>query len=200
MKLKWILLVVFVMSLICFAAGSALAAISDSDFLDLCETGNLQQIEEAINDGANINARNEDQETPLMWAAWGNPDPEVIAFLVKAGADIKAKDKEGDAPLMFAAISNSSAKIITALVEAGADVNAQNDKGSTPLILAVKFNTEDLEAQRSEPSPEVIITLLQLGADAKIKDNELKMAIDYAKEVESLKDTDALKQLNDASS
>ena len=202
MKFKGILSVVLVMSFICFAAGAelALAAISDSDFLELCESGALQQIEDAINDGANINARNEDQESPLMLAAWGNSDPKVITALVKAGAEINAKDKVGDAPLMFAAISNSNPEIVKALVEAGAEVNAKNDKGSTPLILAVKNNPAELEANRSEPSPEVVLTLLQLGADAKLTDNEGKMAIDYAKESESLKDTEALNKLNEASS
>ena len=133
-----------------------------------------------------------------MWAAYMS-NPEIVSMLLKAGADVNAKDKDGDAPLMFAAISNSNPEIITALVEVGADINAQNENGCTPLILAVKY-TEELEAERSDPSPEVIITLLQLGADTKLKDNEGKMAIDYAKESESLKDTDAFKKLSDASS
>ena len=67
MKFKGILVAVFTMSLICFTAGadSAFAAMSDSDFLVLCETGALKQIEDAIKAGANVNARNENEETPL---------------------------------------------------------------------------------------------------------------------------------------
>ena len=188
-------------SLVCFAvsSGPVNAAISDSDFLDLCETGTLQQIEEAIKDGANINARNDDQETPLMLAAWSNSDPEVITALVKAGAQVNEKDKVGDTPLMFATTSNSNPDVTAALVKAGADINAKNNEGSTALILAVKNNPPDIEAVRVVPNPEVILTLLQLGADPKIKDNEGKMAIDYAKEVESLKDTDAIKKLSEVS-
>ena len=48
-------------------------------------------------------------------------------------------------------------------------------------------------------NPEVITALLKLGADPKAKDSSGKTALDYAKENEKLKNTDAFWKLNDAS-
>ena len=45
-------------------------------------------------------------------------------------------------------------------------------------------------------NPEVIAALLKYGADAKAKDNDGKMAIDYAKDNEWLKGADALRELD----
>ena len=74
---------------------SALAALSDSDFIELCKKGSIQEIIEAIENGANVNAKNKDEFTPLMMAAIFNPDPEVYLTLIKAGADKEVKNKLG---------------------------------------------------------------------------------------------------------
>ena len=49
-------------------------AISDEDFVELCKSGNTQAVEEAIIDGANVNAE----------------------VLLNHGADVDAKDNEGN--------------------------------------------------------------------------------------------------------
>ena len=54
-------------------------------------------------------------------------------------------------------------------------------------------------AARYNQNPEVIITLLKAGADAKKKDNEGKTAFDYAQKNASLKGTDAYQRLQEAS-
>jgi ankyrin repeat protein len=71
------------------------AAMSDYSFLELCKNGTLQRINNAIKNGANVNARNSTGETPLMLAAGNNSNPEVIAVLVNAGADVKKKNSQG---------------------------------------------------------------------------------------------------------
>ena len=54
-------------------------------------------------------------------------------------------------------------------------------------------------AARYNQSPEVIMTLLKAGADAKAKNRHGKTAFDYAQRNASLKDTDAYRQLQEAS-
>ena len=92
-------------------------------------------------------------------------------------------------PLMIAAAYNSSPDVITALIQAGANVNARDENGLTPLMRAAISNS----------NPEVITAFLSLGADPQLKDNSGKMAIDYARNNEKLRDTDVLKKLEEAS-
>jgi ankyrin repeat protein len=73
--------------LIVTAGGSTHA--QTTDFFDLVKTGTPQTIQTAINKGADVNAQDSDDWTPLMDAATYNPDPKVIATLLKAGGDAK---------------------------------------------------------------------------------------------------------------
>ena len=165
-----------------------LAVMTDYDFLVLCGKGPIQQINGAIKNGANVNARGNKDITPLMFAVMNNPNPEVLSALIKAGADVNAKDKAGLTPLMFAAWYNSSPKTLITLVNAGADVNMKSNTGTTPFMFAVMNNS----------NPEVILTLLQLGVNSKERDNSGFMAMDYARERIALRNTDVFWTLNDA--
>ena len=142
--------------------GTASAAMSDADFLELCKEGTVQQIVDAIKNGANVNARGEYGQTPLMWAAEHNPNPEVTATLLKEGADINANDKREITALMRTVRrKNSNLKVITTLLKAGANVNARDRKGATPLSWAAALTS----------NPEVITTLVKAGADVNARDD-----------------------------
>ena len=108
--------------------------------------------------GADLNARDDDYQTPLHTAAWFNETPEVIRTLVDGGADVDARDNWGDTPLHTAARYNESPDVIRALVDAGADPNARNDNGHTPLHISA-----------SNENPAVIFTLVDAGADPTLK-------------------------------
>ena len=112
-------LTVFICALL---AGPASAAMSDKDFFRLCQKGSLQEIVEAIEGGADVNARTQDHDwaTPLMWAL-ENPDPEVITVLVKAGADVNVQDGYGVTPLIRAMRYDPNPEVIAALINAGAE-------------------------------------------------------------------------------
>jgi len=126
---------------------------NDSDFFELCKGGSLLQIGDAIRGGANLNARNDDGFTPLMFAAMGNSNHGVIIALIQAGADIEARDnKHGFTPLLRAAGVSPNPEVIRALINGGANVNASAGEFS-PLKLA-----------SMNPNPEVITTLIAAGA------------------------------------
>jgi ankyrin repeat protein len=160
------------------------------ELVELCKEGSLQKINDAVKNGANVNARLEHERTPLMLAAWESPDSEVVGALISAGADVHMRDIFGYTPLMFAANFNSNPQIIEVLVGASADVNV-NSSGMTPLMAAAFANA----------NPEVISTLLELGADPKVKNksDQYHMAIYYAKNNGNLKNTDALRKLEELS-
>ena len=54
-------------------------------------------------------------------------------------------------------------------------------------------------AARYNANPEVIVTLLKAGADAKLKDDEGKTAFDYAQINSKVNDTEGYRQLQEAS-
>jgi ankyrin repeat protein len=56
-----------------------------------------------------------------------------------------------------------------------------------------------LGAAADNSTPEAITVLLGFGADPKAKDTSGKMALDYARENEKLKDTDVFRELEKVS-
>lgn len=107
-----------------------------TDFFELVKTGTPQSVQAAINNGADLKARDTFGWTALMYAAWINPNHEVITTLLKAGAEIEARNNDGGTPLMLAAGGNPNPEVITVLLKAGAELNAQSKGGWTALMLA----------------------------------------------------------------
>jgi ankyrin repeat protein len=163
-------------------------ALFSADIFTVAGSGTVAQVQQAIKAGADVNARDEDGETPLMYAAGYNTNPDVLSVLIKAGADLNARDYEGETPLMFAAENNTNPDVLSVLIEAGVDVNARDKDGVTPLMLAARHNI----------NPEVLSVLIKAGANILLKDNSGKTTFDYAKNNSSIKGTKVYWELNDA--
>jgi len=189
-----------------------------TDFFALVRTGTPQAVQDAIKQGADLNARDADGLTPLMRAAVNNPNPAVITVLLKAGADIKARDEQfGLTPLLWAASGTDNPEVVTTLLKAGADIKARAtvngftalmyaaDGNPNPAVITVllkagsdidaKSNAKTfgmtplmLAAQENQHPDKVIITLLKAGANAKATSTEGKTAFDYAKDNEYLEE------------
>jgi hypothetical protein len=110
---------------------------------------------------------------------------EQIFLAIANGANVNEKDPYGMTPLMVV----HDPIVIAFLINAGADVNARNSFGSSPLMEAAKNNTNS----------EVIIILLKHGANPNAIDYNEKKAIDYANGNEYLKNTEALRKLEESS-
>jgi len=66
-------------------------------------SGDLEEVRELLEKGADVNAKDEEGRTPLHWAA-GNGYVEVARLLIEHGADVNAKESRyGDTPLDLAA-------------------------------------------------------------------------------------------------
>jgi ankyrin repeat protein len=132
-----------------------------SDLFSIVQSATSVEIKQAISNGADVNARNEEGNTPLMLAAFDNENHEVIRALLDAGADVNARDIKGFTPLIIAAQYNNP-EVINTLLEAGGEVNAKTEDGITPLMLAALDNENH----------EVIRVLLDAGADVNARDIE----------------------------
>uniref|UniRef100_K3XB70 Uncharacterized protein n=1 Tax=Globisporangium ultimum (strain ATCC 200006 / CBS 805.95 / DAOM BR144) TaxID=431595 RepID=K3XB70_GLOUD len=89
--------------------------------------------------GADVNARNNNLETPLFAAA-RRRNAVVTKCLLQNGADVHAKDKNGYTALFTAA----SAENATMLINHGANVHALDSYGRTPLFAVVWGSTPDV--------------------------------------------------------
>lgn len=123
-------------------------------------TGNLQEVDRLISEGANPNAKAILGHTPLISATRGHHS--VIAeHLLLSGANPNQGDKFGWSALHHAITPSDGADLdlISILVKHGANVNIQDNRLRTPLHRAAQYG--QLQA---------VLLLLKLGADPNIKD------------------------------
>ena len=96
--------------------------------------GDLAGVQRHLQQGADVNARDDKLWTPLMFAAAGS-HLDVVRHLVDKGADVNAKGKWGYTPLMWAAL-NGHLDVAACLLEHGADATVRDDRGATARMFA----------------------------------------------------------------
>ena len=85
----------------------------------------LELMDWLIAQGADINARDEYERTPLHYHAQVN-NVEKVALLLERGADIEAQDKYKNTPLHFA---EYNAEVAQLFIQKGADIKAKDNMG-----------------------------------------------------------------------
>ncbi|AIE86460.1 ankyrin repeat domain-containing protein [Fimbriimonas ginsengisoli] len=109
---------------------------SEKAFFNAVKKGDLAEVQALLaGDPALVHARENDQATPLHFAAWKG-HPEIAEVLIAAGADLQAHSTNGHwgtTPLHAAAHGNQKA-VAEVLIKHGADINAKRAVGEgTPL-------------------------------------------------------------------
>ena len=100
----------------------------------------------ALNLGANPNACNDKNKTPLICASKITKMKirHIVDLLLQAQTFVNVKDGEKErTPLMWAA-EKGNIWLIKILLEAGADVNLQDKDGNTALIIATISKKKDV--------------------------------------------------------
>jgi ankyrin repeat protein len=87
-----------------------------------------------INNGADVNAKDNGGVTALMYASGSL---EVAEYLIANGADVNEKSNSGGTALMEASFRGNTA-LVKLLVANGADVNAHRNNGTTALSSAAE--------------------------------------------------------------
>ncbi len=151
------------------AWGWTWGAMTDSAFRALCGKGSAKEVADVIKKDANVNAADEDGETPLMVAVKKGNAP-VVDVLLAAGAKVNAKNARGEDALTLAVRAREpNAAIVASLLKNGADANAADKNGTTLLMRAVQNN-----------APAVAEALLANGADVQATDKNGRTAFDIA--------------------
>ncbi len=96
--------------------------------------GNVAQVSALLAQGAEVNAKDTNGDTPLHDAAYYSSKA-VAEALIAHGANVNAENAKGETPLHNAALHGNQA-VTEALLAHGADVNAKNAYGVTPLHYA----------------------------------------------------------------
>ena len=115
-------------------------------------TGHVPVIELLIARGADIEAPDARQRTPLLHAATHRRSS-AAKCLLDHGAELTSRDVDGHTALHIA-VQDDHASTVALLIQHGADVNTTLKQGTTPLHSALLLGFEDIAA-----------LLLEAGAD-----------------------------------
>ena len=117
--------------------------------------GYIMDVKSLLDNGADVNARNNNGQTALMGASWMD-HTEIVQLLLENGADVNAKSNDGQTALMIVSdcdeefmeyfiglqgdrqvqMMNNKEKIISLLQRYGADFNLKDNNNNTAFDLA----------------------------------------------------------------
>jgi ankyrin repeat protein len=186
----------------------------NGQFVLAARAGRVEQVVALLNEGAKVNSRDRNGDSPLnMAAVKGNA--ELVDVLLKAGADVNLANLSGVTPLMGAAFSGQ-AEIVRKLLGAGANMapldrvkksaatyaagNGCSDcllallKAGTPVNAPLENDLTLLMWAAAYGHESSVRLLLTQGADRKLKDNRGKTAADLARETNHLNIVSLLEQ------
>lgn len=141
----------------------------DNMLLQACKNNQKSVVLTFLKRGdVDVNKRDESGNTPLIYACLKSAR-DLVKLLLDNGADANLGNQKNRTPLHFAA-EGGNYQIISLLIDAGADVNCTDNNGVTPLMVLAQNGRTDA-ALKLLKNPEI---------DISIKDNDSRMAIDYA--------------------
>jgi len=139
---------------------------------------NLELMNEALEDGANINkieVSGMSESNPIWIAIKTHRDKRIIEYLINRGADVNYRDEKGQLLLSFYAY-NIEVDFCELLIKRGAKVNEEYE-GDTALEYALGYRGGD---KSTEENVDYLVTMF-LEHGAKIRPVTLKAALDTTK-------------------
>ena len=129
-------------------------ASSDAPLIASAEAGDLRRVQQLLDRGASVRARDRDGRTALTAASFGN-HVEVARALIEAGADVNAKDDTVQSPYLIATSEvGDDPRLLELTLDHGAKVDDKDSYNGTGLIRA---------AERG--FPRIVRRLLEAGID-----------------------------------
>jgi uncharacterized protein len=171
---------------------AVIRADSRADLISAVRNGDRDRLAVLLKDGVDVNAREADGSTALMWASYRD-DEESAALLIQAGANVNIANELG-ATALWAASMNGSAATVRTLLLAGANPNLALLAGETSLMVASRSGSAEVVEQLlakganvnahgprhqtalmwavAQRHPDVVNVLLAHGADVQAQSDE----------------------------
>lgn len=142
---------------------------NDDELLSASAAGDVRGAQQAIDQGANVNASGALKRTPLFVAAFCDR-PELVKLLVEKGGKHDIADANGMLPL-HAAVIVGAAETAKILIANGANVDSRDAAGHSALHVAAATNQISM-----------VEMLLQAKANATARDKSGKTAASLARD------------------
>ena len=112
------------------------ATLPDSPVANAAMNGNIEAVQDLLQEGADVNLAQGDGMTALHWAAEAG-DMKMVEMLLYAGANVQGVTRLGDYTPLHLASKAGKKGVVAQLLEAGADPSAYTTTGEvTPLHFA----------------------------------------------------------------
>ena len=132
----------------------------------------LEYVKILVNSGADVNLRDDEGRTPLMYIDYDNDNEstEKLRLLIEHGADLNKKNNEGKNAFIYAAKSiYYRPEIVKIFIDSGIDINYQGNNGRDALEI---MNLQNNDSRKQEIFyREVLPLMIKSGADSKFYDN-----------------------------
>lgn len=132
-------------------------------------SGNITEVNSLVKKGFDIDALDNENQTPLHWAVW-KCSTELISILLGRGANYKLRDYKGRTPLKCALAykSHNISSILREFIRHGV-------RSSLPLFaITASYRLDSIVGLAN--------TLIELRADIKAADKDGRTALHYAAE------------------
>ncbi|WP_345980588.1 ankyrin repeat domain-containing protein [Sulfurimonas sp. HSL3-2] len=132
-------------------------------------TGDIKLINYLYNKGLNIDEKDVNLNTPLIYAVLNASPLHVIEFLCKKGASLDVKNRHAQSPLLLA-IKNGHDEIADFLIDIGANINIVESVNTSLTLCHFAIHTYKDKADRFR---EIQTKLITKGATVDISINKL---------------------------
>jgi ankyrin repeat protein len=100
---------------------------------------NLSVVSLLIESGAELDAQDNDGQTPLYMALTEGYYYETVWTLLDNGASVELENANGETALHLAVRNDYWENLVEVLVEKEVNIDAKNNQGETPLLVAIKW-------------------------------------------------------------
>ena len=116
----------------------------DQSFVKLCDAGDIEGVQAAIDNGADVNEANDWGETGLMCALNSGHNNVVQVLLHHPQIDVNKVDHHGRSALHLAVIHDNHEGLAALLARNDiltTSINQRDHRGHAPIMVAVHFNS-----------------------------------------------------------